>query len=153
MTVDGKSCCLGVVEQFRSNGADDQTPIAGSLREDLVYPVATRYMLCCSRCRQRSQLVLSSAILVLLNDALLLQASTEYISCAGLNYGDFMSLVHADMELLQGAAKCFATKVEEMEVGFTLFALIQELHGFPSAASGASLFASGRVCQPLAAGD
>lgn len=45
------------------------------------------------------------------------QASSTYVECAGLEYADFMSLVHADMEVLADAADCFKGKVEEIEVG------------------------------------
>ena len=44
------------------------------------------------------------------------QASSAYVECAGLEYADFMSLVHADMEVLGEAAACFKGKVEEMKV-------------------------------------
>lgn len=44
------------------------------------------------------------------------QASSSYVECAGLEYKDFMSLVHADMEVLGEAAACFKEKVEEIKV-------------------------------------
>eukprot|EP00903_Cladosiphon_okamuranus_P016002 g14777.t1 len=42
-------------------------------------------------------------------------ASSSYVTCAGLEYADFMSLVHADMEILGQAAACFKGKVEEIK--------------------------------------
>eukprot|EP00904_Undaria_pinnatifida_P005130 jgi/Undpi1/1747/HiC_scaffold_11.g05136.m1 len=44
-----------------------------------------------------------------------LEASSDYVTCSGLAYKDFMSLVHADFDLLEQASACFATTVQEME--------------------------------------
>ena len=44
------------------------------------------------------------------------QASSTYVSCAGLEYSDFMSLVHADMEIFKQASACFKEKADEIQV-------------------------------------
>ena len=68
-------------------------------------------------------------LLVLIVDALLppcylFQASSDYVTCSGLAYKDFMSLVHADFDLLEQASACFATTVQEMEVREAFFFLL-----------------------------
>ncbi|CAM9884108.1 unnamed protein product [Ascophyllum nodosum] len=44
-----------------------------------------------------------------------LEASSAYVQCTEVNYETFMTLVHADVEVLQGASTCFAEKVQEIE--------------------------------------
>lgn len=44
-----------------------------------------------------------------------LEASSDYVSCSGLAYQDFMSLVHADFDLLEQASACFSKSVKDLE--------------------------------------
>ncbi|CAM9719513.1 unnamed protein product [Scytosiphon promiscuus] len=44
-----------------------------------------------------------------------LKATSDYVTCAFLNYADFQALVHADMDVLHDAVACFKEKAEEAE--------------------------------------